>query len=613
MANKDQVEIDIILNEKSLDVGLSKSRAKLESFRQQIIIDQQQIAAAAASQSTDIFRNLAGQVSRFSAQQKAQLSFQVNDIITGLASGQSPFQILAQQGGQIVQIFQMTKVAQEGTAVATAAAAASEATFATSAKAAAVSQAQVAVSSEATAASMTQASGAATVLGASVVSLGAILAAGLVTIGAVYKLTKDIEESAQKRLQREKEITGEFNRQNLAFAELAKRIKDAANARSFGAFAGGDDVVGLRIGLASRQQQRQQLEADFRQQQDRYNRLLQLPGLPADVLKQAFPKEAEDRLRKLDDEIVSITDRLAVLKEQQREDYRNNVFGGVQRAIEADRKSVEQAAINAAKAEQDLAEKRKKMVEESIEKAKEWARYMEQARRTIAETFASTSDNPFVRIFNDGANAIDRVTAATGRLSAGLQQTLRDLINNRTAAADFAQQLDNRLRASDLRDQARQFRAGRRDEDDPSATLRRRLQALGAGASPFTSQDFQYDPRTQQVGQAIAETARNAAERRLIDQQIIRLTEGLDPSKLTGQQNTLAAAAREREALRLENERQQGVKYFEAMNKIIGENGLKVSIANGKHVVEIRNKAKDRAEVTESPSQQQTNSFYDPK
>lgn len=36
----------------------------------------------------------------------ANLSFQLNDIATGLASGQSPFRIMAQQGGQVAQVFQ---------------------------------------------------------------------------------------------------------------------------------------------------------------------------------------------------------------------------------------------------------------------------------------------------------------------------------------------------------------------------------------------------------------------------------------------------------------------------------------------------------------------------
>ncbi|MBB3930064.1 hypothetical protein GGR25_001103 [Kaistia hirudinis] len=39
--------------------------------------------------------------------QMANLSFQLNDIATGLVSGQSPFMILAQQGGQVLQVLQM--------------------------------------------------------------------------------------------------------------------------------------------------------------------------------------------------------------------------------------------------------------------------------------------------------------------------------------------------------------------------------------------------------------------------------------------------------------------------------------------------------------------------
>lgn len=45
--------------------------------------------------------------SRFAAGQMANLNFQINDIVSGLAMGQSPFQIMAQQGGQVYQILSM--------------------------------------------------------------------------------------------------------------------------------------------------------------------------------------------------------------------------------------------------------------------------------------------------------------------------------------------------------------------------------------------------------------------------------------------------------------------------------------------------------------------------
>lgn len=53
--------------------------------------------------------NGAARTSRVTSGELANLSFQVNDVVTGLALGQSPFMILAQQGGQVFQVFQQSK------------------------------------------------------------------------------------------------------------------------------------------------------------------------------------------------------------------------------------------------------------------------------------------------------------------------------------------------------------------------------------------------------------------------------------------------------------------------------------------------------------------------
>lgn len=50
---------------------------------------------------------LAGRRAGVAGGSLGQLSFQINDIATGLVMGQSPFQIMAQQGGQVFQIWQM--------------------------------------------------------------------------------------------------------------------------------------------------------------------------------------------------------------------------------------------------------------------------------------------------------------------------------------------------------------------------------------------------------------------------------------------------------------------------------------------------------------------------
>jgi hypothetical protein len=46
---------------------------------------------------------------RVAANELTNLSFQINDVVSGLAMGQSPFRILTQQGGQIYQVFQSSK------------------------------------------------------------------------------------------------------------------------------------------------------------------------------------------------------------------------------------------------------------------------------------------------------------------------------------------------------------------------------------------------------------------------------------------------------------------------------------------------------------------------
>jgi hypothetical protein len=46
---------------------------------------------------------------RVAANEMTNLSFQINDVISGLVMGQSPFRIIAQQGGQFFQIFQQSK------------------------------------------------------------------------------------------------------------------------------------------------------------------------------------------------------------------------------------------------------------------------------------------------------------------------------------------------------------------------------------------------------------------------------------------------------------------------------------------------------------------------
>lgn len=67
--------------------------------------------AAAGKRLADFSQSLktAGSTGRVMSGELVNMSYQLNDVVTGLALGQSPFMIMAQQGGQVVQILQNSK------------------------------------------------------------------------------------------------------------------------------------------------------------------------------------------------------------------------------------------------------------------------------------------------------------------------------------------------------------------------------------------------------------------------------------------------------------------------------------------------------------------------
>ena len=71
----------------------------------------EQAQVLAGTRLTDFQANLkqGANAGRVMAGELVNLSYQLNDVVTGLALGQSPFMILGQQGGQVVQIFQNSK------------------------------------------------------------------------------------------------------------------------------------------------------------------------------------------------------------------------------------------------------------------------------------------------------------------------------------------------------------------------------------------------------------------------------------------------------------------------------------------------------------------------
>lgn len=120
------------------------------------------------------------QLSRF---QKQNLTYQANDVITGILSGLPITQIAAQQGGQIAQVFNPAQ---------------------------------------------------ASALVAAYAPLVGILAAGAAALLLTYKITGDIRAEAEKRLKIETNLTAEFNKQNLARKKAREDLRDAENEQKFG-------------------------------------------------------------------------------------------------------------------------------------------------------------------------------------------------------------------------------------------------------------------------------------------------------------------------------------------------------------------------------------------
>jgi hypothetical protein len=84
--------------------ALEKAAARAKTT----LADIERVAAPATSRVTGLGNaiELTGRRSGALSSSMTNLSFQINDIVSGLAMGQSPFQIMAQQGGQVFQVWQ---------------------------------------------------------------------------------------------------------------------------------------------------------------------------------------------------------------------------------------------------------------------------------------------------------------------------------------------------------------------------------------------------------------------------------------------------------------------------------------------------------------------------
>jgi hypothetical protein len=463
---------------------------------------------------------LKGLATNLSGFQKRQLSFQANDIITGLLSGQNITQILAQQGGQIVQTFQQGKAASEGMAVAT----------------------------KATATSMGEAAGAATLFGTSIVTIGATLAVALTAIAAAYKISKDIRTEAEKRLKTEESITAALNAQYLTAVNLKKELAEGQSGRDFGRFLQSGDIIGLKSTLA-------RLQGDFdstRQSTitDINNRIAEadrfgLTGSTRTAHIGAATNAEQTALQKLRaEQIVAITAQLDAIKNAG-ESGADWIKRNQQQALAVDGQW-RKAALDA---EKDFQAERKKMIDESIRKAKEFAAHIKKLTAEDSEKFDKTISAYNLR--SDAKNFAQGFISPKGTVSQELNKQLQAILGTQ------------------IQEKVIGF-----------------VEGGARGREAITRSVLGYGPRKKL----------SDADQSALDRKIIELTQGLDPKALTAGQNQLAAESRRREADRIEKDRDKVTKEL-------------VEALKNKTIVEIVNNAPENAVVTSGNASSTSNRY----
>lgn len=243
---------------------------------------------------------------------------------------------------------------------------------------------------------------------------------------------------------------------------------------------------------------------------------------------------------------------------------------------------------------------------------------LREAKKAASELFVQSfgSRNPFVRVFDDAAKAIDTVRERTQGLSREIRESLLNLTRSDNAVKLMEARFRNSLEAYGLRSDAKEFRAGKKLEDTDENLqnkLRDEFGLIGATRSDLFSNT--YNILANGALELIRRPTDAGADARqaAIDRQVIELTRGLDPGRLTPELNQIAASAREREARRLsQNEdtaRQVMTKLNSLLQNVDTTGSLPVSIKDGSHIVKVVNKS-DRAEVSSAPSQQDTDNSY---
>ncbi|HEX8248976.1 MAG TPA: hypothetical protein VF599_12435 [Pyrinomonadaceae bacterium] len=281
----------------------------------------------------------------------------------------------------------------------------------------------------------------------SMTSLGIFGAVAVAGYGIV-KVTENIRNEAERRLQVEFQIQGAINNQILSQKEglknLQKMREEAAELRTFERFLDAGSIEALTRRRANLEQLKNLTPAT----------------LPVIENGKVISKPNED-FEKLSRQLLTL--------DAQIDSSQQNKIRASNEAFDNRWKSYAKSQDDAREAEQ----RRLKQQNESIEKGKAKVRELGKTYTDVLDNLYQKqgANNPLVSIFSDGDKALKTLRENTKGLSADLISTFETMQKNQNALKLYEARIDNNLGVFDLREQAKDLRNYQKPEfkiEDPT-------------------------------------------------------------------------------------------------------------------------------------------------
>lgn len=255
----------------------------------------------------------------------------------------------------------------------------------------------------------------------------------------------------------------------------------------------------------------------------------------------------------------------------------------------------------------EIQRKEREIAEERKKKAEEYKKQLEDIRSLISSNFAQSSQNPFVKIFEDARTSIEKAREATKGFSREIQQAAIQSAQAANGGSLFQQRIGTRLEAFGLQQQAANFLGGQRFQTDfirdfdavtgKLLSARPYLSLIGQSSfsDKFNAEQLKQQETLRQQINLIRSTpfadiaGLSAADRnRFINNSIADLFKSVNPADVDSSLRGQAAQALLRQATDKLKEEAAAMQFYEKMNQIITNQGLLVTGASAN--IEVRSK-----------------------